>query len=230
MSYTPRIVVPGIPLHVTQRGVRRTNVFRDDDDRRLYLRILRQASRLYDLIFYAYCLMTNHVHFVVVPNCADSLWKTFHRLNSLYAAAFNARYGLVGHVWERRPLSTVTDESHLWNAVRYVECNPVRAGMVVRAEQYEWSSARFHCGLVSDDLLDTSWPPKEALARWSEWVNAQSEPTKDEYIREQTLSGKPCGDSDFVISLERTLGRRIRPEKAGRKPRSTNCDQPSLID
>src|ERR1051326_1149267 len=123
MPHRKRIVVPGIPLHITQRGVRRLNIFRDNEDRCVYLRLFAQASRRFDMLVYAYCLMTNHTHFVAVPNREDSVWRTFHRVHSIYGSIFNAKYGLYGRLWEGRPHSTPTDESHFMAAVRYVEQN-----------------------------------------------------------------------------------------------------------
>ena len=220
MPHRKRIVVPRIPLHITQRGVRRLNLFRDNEDRCVYLRLFAQASRMFDLPIYAYCLMTNHTHFVAVPNRTDSLWRTFHRVHSIYGSIFNAKYGLFGRLWEERPRSTPMDEDHFLAAVRYVEQNPVRAGMVVRAEEYPWSSARFHCGLVSsDELLDTRWPDSETLRHWSEWLNRESDPLMEGVVRRNTMSGRPCGDDGFIDRLERSLCRPIRSRKPGPKLR-----------
>jgi putative transposase len=218
MPHRKRIVVPGIPLHITQRGVRRLNVFRDNEDRCIYLRLFAQAARMFDMLVYAYCLMTNHTHFVAVPTRPDFMWRTFHRVHSIYGSIFNAKYGLYGRLWEGRPHSSPTDDGHFLAAVRYVEQNPVRAGMVRKAEEYPWSSARFHCGLVgSDDLLDTRWPDADALAQWSEWLNRDSDTVVENLIRRHTLSGRPCGDADFILTLEQKLCRPIRPQKPGPK-------------
>src|SRR5205085_8821132 len=115
-----------------------------------YLHLFTENSRRFSLCVLAYCLMTNHVHFVVVPEKKDSIWKTFHRSHSIYAMRFNAKYGLCGHLWQGRAYSCVLDEAHLWAAVRYVELNPVRAGMVRFAEDYPWSSAAAHCRMDDD--------------------------------------------------------------------------------
>jgi putative transposase len=169
---------------------------------------------------YAYCLMTNHTHVVAVPDSEDSVWRTYHRVHSIYGSIFNAKYELCGRLWEERPRSTPMDEGHFLAAVRYVEQNPLRAGMVSRAEEYPWSSARFHCGIVkSDSLLDTTWPTVDVLERWSEWLTGESDPIMEDLVRRNTLSGQPCGDDAFVGQLEGLLGLRIRPRKPGPKPR-----------
>jgi putative transposase len=221
MPHRKRIVVPGIPVHITQRGVRRSNIFRDNEDRCVYLRLFAKASRTFDLLIYAYCLMTNHTHFVAIPKRPDSIWRTFHRVHSIYGSIFNAKYGLFGRLWEERPRSTPTDEGHFLTAVRYVEMNPVRAGMIQRAEEYPWSSARFHCGLVATDVLvDPAWPGAEGYGGWSEWLNGESQPAMEDLLRRNTLSGQPCGDAAFISRLEEQTGQAIRPRKPGRKPRS----------
>jgi putative transposase len=158
------------------------------------------------------------VHFVAVPKRPDSIWRTFHRVHSIYGAIFNAKYGLFGRLWEGRPRSTPTDEGHFLTAVRYVERNPVRAGMIQRAEEYPWSSARFHCGLVATDVLvDPAWPGAEPFGRWSEWLSGESEPATENILRRNTLSGQPCGDAAFISRLEKQSGQTIRPRKPGRK-------------
>ena len=213
--------MPGIPVHITQRGVRRSNVFRDNEDRCVYLRLFAESSRIFALRIYAYCLMTNHTHCVAIPIRPDSMWRTFHRVHSIYDPLFNAKYGLTGHLWEKRPCSTPTDEGHFLAAVRYVERNPVRAGMISRAEDYPWSSARFHCGLTATDvLLDPTWPGAESVEGWAEWLNGECDPAVEDLLRRHTSSGQPCGDVAFVNRLEQLSGQTIRPRKPGRKPRS----------
>ena len=122
-------------------------MFRSDADRRAYLALLQRYQRWHGLELWAYCLMSNHVHFVAVPSKAEALGKAFRDLHTAYAGAWNAAQGLSGHLWQARFFSCPLDDSHLWAAVRYVERNPARAGLVVQAEDYTWSSAAAHCGL-----------------------------------------------------------------------------------
>ena len=136
MSRVARIVVPGFAHHVTQRGNRRDDVFYTDDDRRAYLRFLRQYAERHGLSIWAYCLMTNHIHLVAVPQREDSLAKALHDAHTVYAMRFNTTTKQSGHVWQGRFYSCPLDESHLWAAVRYVERNPVRAGLVAHAADY----------------------------------------------------------------------------------------------
>ncbi|MDK1022419.1 MAG: transposase, partial [Candidatus Hydrogenedentes bacterium] len=148
-----RIVVPGFPHHVTQRGNRRADIFESDAVRGAYLRFLKTYCAKRGVSVWAYCLMTNHVHLVVVPQEGASLGTALHDTHTVYAMYFNSRTGFSGHVWQGRFFSCPLDESHHWAAVRYIEQNPVRAGIVDRAEDYPWSSAAAHCGRRSDAVL-----------------------------------------------------------------------------
>jgi putative transposase len=158
MPRRPRIVIPGAPHHVTQRGNNRQPVFLSPDDRRLYLELLgRHAGRCGARVL-AYCLMTNHVHLVAVPEQEDSLAEAFGRTHSEYALALNQAEGRSGHVWQNRFFSCPMSGSHLLNAVRYVELNPVRARLAAVAWEWPWSSARAHAKAgVLDTLLSCHW-------------------------------------------------------------------------
>ena len=160
MARIARVVVPGIPHHVTQRGNRRADVFFDDADRYAYLNNLRRFARLHEIEVWAYCLMTNHVHFVVVPAHEKALALTFHDAHTCFVGALNSRRKLSGHLWQGRFFSTPLDNAHLWASVRYVERNPVRAGMVSRAEDYKWSSAAAHAGNARMNCFPMRFRPK----------------------------------------------------------------------
>lgn len=224
MSRVARIVVPGLAHHVTQRGNRRGDVFECDDDRHAYLRFLKQYADKHGLAVWAYCLMTNHVHLVVVPEREDSLAKALRDAHTVYAMRFNTRTRLSGHVWQGRFYSCPLDESHLWAAVRYVECNPVRAGLVARAEEYAWSSAAAHCGLRTDGVLSKDFPPPGVMSDWADWLKAEDE-TDVTRLRMCTRVGRPCGNATFIARLESLLGRVLGPKPRGRKPKASPPDK-----
>ena len=146
MPRVARIVVPGVPHHVTQRGNNRQTVFFSDDDRRFYLALLKENSERFRLPVWAYCLMPNHVHIVATPADEDSLAKGIGRTNFRYARHINRLRRRCGHLWQNRFYSCALEEVHLWWAVRYVERNPVRAGLVRLPWRYGWSSASAHLG------------------------------------------------------------------------------------
>jgi putative transposase len=219
MTREARIVLPGVPQHITQRGVRRATVFVDDADFQNYLSLFKENADRFGLRICAYCLMGNHVHFVAIPNARDSIWKTFHRCHSIYAMNFNEKYQLSGHLWEGRPFSCLLDEAHLWAAVRYVELNPVRAGIVRRACDYPWSSARGHCGLWNDPLIDPAWQPANFAFDWIEWLAEDETLQLINDVRAKTRTGLPCGDARFVEIVEQSSGRSFSPKKRGPKPK-----------
>lgn len=182
MSRRARIVLAGVPHHVTQRGNHRQQVFFDDAGRLAYLDWLRLYAAEEAVSLLAYCLMPNHIHLVAVPARPDSLHRSLKSLHGRYAHRVNRERAWAGHLWQGRFSSTPMDESHLWAAVRYVELNPVRAGLVALAQHYRWSSAAAHCGLRQDPVLsaDARWQPQvEAVGDWSAWLTAAAGDTQE---------------------------------------------------
>ncbi len=225
MARTARFVLPGVPHHLTQRGNRRSRVFFCDADYRTYLRWLEDYSTRHGVEILAYCLMTNHVHMVAVPRTSDSLQLAFGRLHRRYAQNLNHHRSWLGHVWQGRYYSSALDEPHCWAAIRYVELNPVRAGLVSRAEDYPWSSAGAHCGLRGDATLSRNdhWLRQiNAIDDWSRWLAAGEELQRVADLRSQTRRCMPCGSVAFIDSLEATTGRTLRPRPRGRPWRRCN--------
>jgi putative transposase len=175
---------------------------------------------------WAYCLMDNHVHFVGMCLQETSFSSTFRVLQGRHAKRMNWKYGWKGHLWEGRHYSAALDDPHLWFAVRYVELNPVRAGIADHAEDYPWSSARAHCEGTYDPVLAPSRPFPGHIEDWSQWLSEGIDPQKAEELRSKTYRGEPFGSDAFVRRLEAVLKRSLHPEKRGR-PRK---DQPNLTD
>jgi putative transposase len=211
-----RVVIPGMPHHVVQRGNHRMNIFLDDSDRLVFLRMLLEASEEHGLINLGYSLMTNHEHQISIPQEESSLALAMHDLLGPYASYFNRKYGLSGRLWQGRFYSTPLDDQHLWTALRYVELNPERAGLVSYAEQYAWSSARSHCGLLQDPLLAPLPPGAVPTESWSEWLRAGNSASELKFIRSCTKTGRPCGAESFIKNLEQITGRILTPRKVGR--------------
>jgi len=217
MPRMPRVVIPAVPHHVTQRGNRREAVFFADLDRQKYVQLLLEHSASGGLTTLAYCLMTNHVHLVCVPRQAASLAGALGPVNLRYAQHVNRTQRLTGRLWQGRFFSCALDDPHLWAAIRYVERNPVRAGLVARAEDYPWSSAAAHCGLRRDPLLaplpDGVGPP---TGQWSDWLTDPDDPKALATLRLNTGTGRPAGDKGFVAKLEAMVGRTLWPKPVGR--------------
>ena len=218
MPRLARVVIPGLPYHVTQRGNRRHRVFFELADKTLYMRWLSGYAEKYNLEIWAYCLMNNHVHLLVVGHQDDSLAQAIGRTHGRYAQWQNKRHRWSGHFWAGRFYSTPLDEKHLWAAAKYVELNPVRSGIVEKAEEYDWSSARSHATGFFDPLLSPTRPFPGSISNWSEWLSTGIEQEDLETIRRNTSTGRPTGSDSFVAQLEIRLGRILQQRKRGRKP------------
>ncbi len=216
MPRIARVVVVGIPHHVTQRGNYQQIVFRDDEDRNRYLALMKEYSNKCGLRIWAYCLMGNHIHFVAVPQSSDSMARTFNQAHMCYSQYFNRRTGRRGHLWQGRFYSCPLDETHHYAAVRYVENNPVRAGLVRRGEDYSWSSALSHVAGISDPILSHDLPLLREISDWREYLSISDEEAMIEYVRECTVTGRPAGSDSFTRRIERLLGRILVPEPVGR--------------
>jgi len=218
MARLARAVAVGVAHHVTQRGVNRERVFFTDGDRRTYLEWLAEHAQQARLKILAFCLMDNHIHLVAVPEEPESLAVTLRRAHSRYSQYLNSRRHRVGHLWQNRYHSCAMDEKHLGMALRYVERNPVRANLVLRPEEYEWSSAAAHLrGEHGDGLLD--WNFYDSFGGQQRWAALLAEPeelVEIRWLQRGTFTGRPVGDAAFVSRMEEQLG---RPLALKRKPR-----------
>jgi putative transposase len=203
---------------VTQRGNGRQDVFRCDEDRRLYLDLYRRYTTRYGVTTWGFCLMSNHVHLLAVPEREDSLARSLGRTHSDYARYFNVRHGSSGHLWESRFFSCPLGGDHTWAALRYVERNPVSASMVSRAEDWRWSSARAHIHDSDPDALLVMDPWRAAFFRddWRSELDGPADELSARRLREATMCGRPFGDREFVERLEHAVGRRLTPRPVGR--------------
>ena len=165
MARIARVVVPGLPHHVTQRGNRRQRTFFCKADYAAYRTLLATWCREHEVAVWAYCLMPNHVHLILVPSSADGLRRALGEAHRRYTRGVNARLGWVGHLWQGRFASFPLDGEHPLAAVRYVELNPVRAGLVAHAEAWPWGSARAHLAGRDDGLVSVA-PLLEAVGDW----------------------------------------------------------------
>jgi len=161
--------------------------------------------------------MSNHVHLVVIPRQAAAMANALKEAHGRYATYWNATHASSGHVWQGRFYSCPLDAAHLWEALRYAELNPVRAGLVARAELWKWSSAAAHCGLGEpDELLDMApWREHWSVASWREFLSAGETESELAAIRQCTHTGRPLGTKEFVKRLEEATRRQLEPSKSG---------------
>ncbi|MBT8083430.1 MAG: transposase [Gammaproteobacteria bacterium] len=214
MPRYPRLVVPGIPHHVTQRGVQKRKTFFRSLDYLTYLELLREYKEKAGVVICAYCLMPNHIHMVVVPESETSLAKCFGPLHAQYAAKVNVSHGWQGHLWQQRFYSVAMDEKHTLAAIRYVELNPVRAGLCKFPYEWRWSSANAHLTDAHDVLLDKS-ATDDLVSDWREYLLTPGSAEAQDALRRHTRTGRPVGDEDFTEQLEALTGRSIQVRKPG---------------
>ena len=216
MARMPRLVIPGYPHHVTQRGNRRQRTFFSVEDYQAYIQLLASARDAAGVQIWAYCLMPNHVHFVLVPARSESLADLFKEAHRRYTRLINVREGWCGHLWQERFHSFVMDERHLLAAVRYVELNPVRAKLCARAEHWEWSSALAHLN-GTDDALATVAPMLERISNWSNYLDTTESAERLNTLRGYSRTGRPAGNDAFIQKLSLLTGRAIEKGKPGPK-------------
>lgn len=223
MARLPRIVIPGYPHHIVQRGNRRLDVFFTDEDRQTYLYHIGNACNRYGVSIWAYCLMSNHVHFVAVPSQTDSLARCFSEAHVRYTRRINNREGWKGHLWQARFGSSVLDENHLIAAVRYVERNPVRAGIVKVAWEYPWSSAAFHTGTVTEaGIVSSDNMIQELIGDWKAYLMEKDENKFVKAVHRESFVNRPLGDAKFIKVLEEQFRLRLSRGKAGRPVKIRN--------
>ena len=219
MARLSRLVVPGLPHHVTQRGNRGTRTFFEDGDYALYRDLLSEAARKAEAAIWAYCLMPNHVHLVIVPADEDGLRRTLADAHRRYTGYVNARLRVTGHLWQGRFGSVVMDEAHLSHAVRYVSLNPVRARLVERARDWPWSSVAAHLSRQDDRLVRVA-PILERYGDVAAFLGADadaSEAAAFRKLRQSETTGRPIGEDGWLDALETATGRPLKPQKRGPK-------------
>ena len=222
MPRKARAVAVDVPHHVTQRGNGRRDVFFSERDRQVYLDTFFDYAARYSLRVWGYCLMRNHVHFVAGPQHEHSLARVFGRTHSDFARYANLVRRSCGHFWQARFYSCAMEGQHAWNALAYVERNPLRAGLLNTAQDYPWSSAAAHCH--DDDLQGrlelAEWRNNFTAERWQAVLRmGLAEEAWQDRLREATRRGTPLGSNLFVDQLSRMLGRDLRSRPPGRPPK-----------
>ncbi len=216
MARMARVIAPGIPHHVTQRGNRRQQTFFCDDDYREYLALMAEWTGKHEVEIWAWCLMPNHVHLIAVPSTPDSLARAIGEAHRRYTRRINLRENWRGHLWQERFASFPLDENHLLAAARYIEMNPVAADLVAHPAEYPWSSAKAHIA-GEDDLLLKASPLLAMIGNWRNFLSLSNE-EELKVLKRHERTGRPLGSEDFIDRLEDELSRPLRPQKPGPKP------------
>jgi len=220
MARIARVVAPGIPHHLTQRGNRRQPTFFEPDDYRAYRGLLEEWCRHWQVEVWAYCLMPNHVHLIAVPSTEDGLRRAIGEAHRRYTRRVNFREGWRGHLWQGRFASYPLDEPYLLAAARYIEQNPVKAGLAARPWEYPWSSAAAHVA-GEDDGLVTVAPLLAMVGPWMDFLAPEPAEAEVTLFRRHERSGRPLGREPFVGAMEARFARPLRPGRPGRKKASS---------
>lgn len=221
MARIARVVVPGYPHHVTQRGNRRQQTFFREEDYQLYLNLMSEWCGKYSVAIWAYCLMPNHVHLIAVPSDAAGLRLAIGEAHRRYTRHINLRNGWQGHLWQERFASFPMQERHLLAAAKYIERNPVAAAIVQSAGDYLWSSAKRHLYGRKDTLV-RSCVLDEIVGDWEKFLAKPVSPSEIKELQEHGSTGRPLGSEDFVKKMELELGRVLHKRKPGRKSLAVN--------
>jgi putative transposase len=215
MPRRARIVIPGLPHHVTQRGNRRQQTFFSNSDYRLYLDLAAESLDRFDVRCWAYCLMPNHVHWVLEPSRPDALARAMARLHQRYTAKVNQREEWTGYLWQGRFGSCAMDEAHALAAIRYIELNPVAASPCARAQDWPWSSATAHLsGRLAPPLSRIAF--LERIEDWDRYLSEPLDASLEARLGYFTGTGYPMGDDAWLQALETKMARPLRPRKQGR--------------
>jgi putative transposase len=217
MARLARIVIPGIPHHVTQRGNGRQQTFFCEDDFAFYRNLLRHYCAEHGVAIWAWVLMPNHVHLILVPETEDSLRAALSKVHRAYAGHIHARETRTGHFWQGRFGCVAMDEAHLAAAVRYVVLNPVRARLVGRAKDWRWSSVHAHLKPTKGDGITETAPVAERFPNFAAVIRAGEDEALSHALRRAETVGRPLGDDMFMAHIEASTGRDARPAKRGRK-------------
>ena len=218
MARLARVVIPGVPHHVIQRGNRRQRTFWKDGDYREYLRLMAAFCKAEKVQVWSYCLMPNHVHLIAVPKKAESFHRAIGEAHRRYTRFINFQKKWRGYLWQGRFSSYPLDDPDLYEAGRYVEHNPVVAKLVKVAWCYRWSSARAPIEGEDDEWIRVSG----LLSRVEDWKSYLQEGVEKKFVRafeRHERTGRPLGDLRFLRRLERTTGQALVPKSPGRPPK-----------
>jgi putative transposase len=217
--------------HITQPGNARRFILENDQERRIYLDLLQQGIQRHGVALIGYCLMSNHIHLVAVPRNKDALARSLKQTHGRFASYWNAVNHSSGHVWQGRYYSCPLDETHLWEALRYTELNPVRASLVAYPTDWPWSSAAAHCGAESaSPWLDRKlWGQRWSTGDWRAYLQDTQDESSQKAIRDSTYSGRPLGSPEFTRTLEKQAHRPLTRQRPGPKKRSESRTEQGIL-
>jgi len=228
MARIGRITVPGLPHYVTQRGNRGQPIFFEAGDYALYRDLLAERCRKAAVDVWAYCLMPDHVDVILVPGTADGLARAIGETHRTYTAFVNARARCSGHLFQARFASVVMDEAHVVAAALHLARHPVRAGLVAHAPEWQWSSVPAHLTGRDDELVRVA-PLIGRMRCASDLMTLEPDMAAVARLQSAAGIGRPVGSEEFLARLEQQLGRLLRRQRPGRKPKTRSEASGSVL-
>lgn len=233
MARLPRLVIPHQPHHIIQRGNDRQLIFRDASDYGIFLGWLRESAKQFNVAIHAYVLMSNHLHLLASPSDLIGLGRMMQWIGRQYVPYFNHKYQRSGTLWQGRYKTAIIDsERYFLTCSRYIELNPVRAGMVAAPADYAWSSYQHHIGMRTDPLISDHplyWAlgntPFEREAAYKALAEQALTSEELDKMRKSTIKGWAIGSDEFKTQLEKHTLRRVSPGKRGRPCKKNSTDQ-----
>ncbi len=216
MARLARVVIPGIPHHIIQRGNRRQQTFFNDADYLEYIDLMSHWCKYYGVDIWAYCLMPNHAHLIAIPSGEDGLKLAIGEAHRRYSRMINFRNNWRGHLWQGRFSSYPMDENYTLAAARYIEMNPVRAGLVESVREYPYSSARAHLDNRNDKLVNAK-ALLDIVGNWPDFLQVAEDDNRLKDLRSHENTGRPLGTNKFISRLESKVGRTLARKKPGPK-------------
>jgi len=212
-----RAVAAGFPHHLVQRGNNRQAVFFSKKDRQAYLSLLKAYAYKWECATLAYCLMENHVHLLAKPKKEESLYKMMQGVTLCYTQYINRTYQRTGRLWESRYYSCIVDKkNYLWTVARYIEDNPVRAGLVKRPEDFPYSSAKAHIEGIKENILGEELFEKGQEKDYANIFKTKIPDDEITILRKHLRSGRPLGSVSFIKRIENRLNRQFDLRGPGR--------------
>ena len=217
MSRNHRLIIPNIFHHAIQRGNNRQAVFRENDDRFYYLKWAGKLALQFHTPIFGYCLMTNHNHLLILPSDEEGMINFMKLLGQRYTQYYNRKYQRSGKLWENRYKLHPFDPDLYYVVLRYIEKNPVRAGMVADATRYPWSSAAYHVlGKKNGTIMADNFHDYNSASNYKDFFYEQERVEEIEAIQEAAQQGKAWGKTAFLERLAEELGKAVAPRKKGR--------------
>ncbi|MEM8833293.1 MAG: transposase [Pseudomonadota bacterium] len=218
MARQARIIVQNHPHHISQRGNRGESIFFEKDDFSTYMEILQKSLKDFDLDLLSFCLLPNQIHLLITPKEKDDLSRCIGETNRQYTRYINQKKDWTGHLFQNRFFSYAMDDQFVLRAARFIETLPVTAQITEKPQNYLWSSAKFRIKTIENSPIKP-FNMFHLDQNWESFLNRLMDPEELKKIQTHLQTGRPRGNSLFLDMVEKEIGRTVRPQKRGRKPK-----------